>query len=122
MQQLIYRSRNNYNTDQNYNVWLTDAATEDFNAQGNDNLVIANYNRLARPYIPLNTFHGQAVNGTWQFTLCDEIPTSDNGLYHQALLSFTPAGYGDTAGPWRYPVTVNSGLDNSWLMIPLGIN
>jgi subtilisin-like proprotein convertase family protein len=74
---------------QNYDVLLHDAAMQTYSA-GEGDAAWPYYDRLARPYAPLNAFQGEGSNGRWTLRICDLNGATNDGTYIRSLLELLP--------------------------------
>jgi subtilisin-like proprotein convertase family protein len=84
-------------------VWLEDAAPlslaelpEDQNPLG------PIFEHRARPCEPLQAFLGEPAAGDWILRICDEEPSTADGVYHLSRLRLTPLDTASKAGRWSY--------------------
>jgi subtilisin-like proprotein convertase family protein/archaellum component FlaG (FlaF/FlaG flagellin family) len=73
----------------NYDVLLLDAAMQVY-ATGEDDPAWPYYNRLARPYAPLQAFQGERSDGLWTLRICDLNAATNDGTYIRSLLELWP--------------------------------
>ncbi len=76
----------------NYDVWLSDAATQPLHMAIDDNVDEPYFDRAAQPDSPLSVFNGEAADGVWQLRICDLNPLTEGGVYNRSRLSLSPQG------------------------------
>jgi subtilisin-like proprotein convertase family protein len=97
----------------NYDVLLSDSATNglhDFH--GDDDTALPYYDRLSRPYEPLNAFFGKAATGDWTLTICDTDASGNDGTYNRSQLILEYQNPAVTEGDWFATFTGLDGEDH----------
>ncbi|MEE8391463.1 MAG: FG-GAP-like repeat-containing protein, partial [Anaerolineae bacterium] len=93
---------------QNLDVLLNDAHTQRAQTLGDHDPAAPFYDVELRPYAPLSGFRHEDAAGTWTLTLCDAVPSSDDGAYGRAQLSFVPLIREPQASDWRQRLEFSS--------------
>ena len=97
----------------NYDVWLSDAATQPLHMAIDDNVDEPYFDRAAQPDSPLSVFNGEAADGVWQLRICDLNPLTEGGVYNRSRLSLSPQGTAlSTAGTWVYALPTFTTADS----------
>ena len=94
-----------------YDVLLSDAAAGAYSAGSGDDVASPYYDREARPYTPMQAFSGEGSSGTWTLTVCDLIPSANDGVYHRSRLVLKPRDTAARIGEWSYTVRNLEPLD-----------
>jgi subtilisin-like proprotein convertase family protein len=95
-----------------YDVLLDDAATVSLtDAQGDDDPSGMFYDRLARPYAPLQAFQGEQAQGVWQLRVCDTDLSTNVGNYIRSRLMLAPRDTAIKSAQWSYQTPPAGALD-----------
>lgn len=88
---------------QHYDIDLHDSyASGLYDWGADDDPALPYYDRLARPYRPLNVLRGEQAHGWWTVRICDSDPAQHDGTYNRSRLQLAPEDAEARTGQWTY--------------------
>lgn len=94
----------------NYDLELSDSSTSPINDGNIDNTAFPYYDRIASPSNLLAGFDGENSAGTWILEICDVYPSADDGTYNRAQLTLEE----DVPIPGAPICGIRSDIQNNW--------